>query len=789
MNNTTKNSVKRVRLDVKGRVQGVGFRPHLYRRLTELNCAGSIQNTTEGVRIEVESINENINLITDNFTDFIPARARVDELEITELEPRYESGFKILNSSSEGRSLLPIPPDMAACDDCLNELHKSSDRRYHYAFNTCTCCGPRFTIATGIPFDRDTSVMSTFPLCEQCRDEFENRKDRRFHAQTMSCPQCGPQFQFFHVITGEGGEGAASPSLLRGDAAFSAAAEVLAQGGSLAVKGLGGFHIACDAANTRAVSNLRRAKRRPHKPFGLMARDMTVAESICMVTPEAGKELSSERAPIVLLPKQTTELVCDAVAPNRDSTGVMLPYTLLHTLLFSRPETPPVLVMTSCNRSDEPIAISSETVKDDLNDMVDGVLDHNRPITNRCDDSVVNIIGGEPVVLRRSRGYVPEPVLLPYDAPAIFAVGAMWKNTFTLTSGRRAYQSQYIGDVSDAENMDYFEDTFRKFSNLLRIKPQVIACDMHPDYPTTRIAEKLSEDRGLPLVRVQHHFAHICSCLAQTRETEPVIGVSMDGTGYGDDGHIWGGEFLTADLHGYTRQYHFQYMPMPGGDKAVTEPYRMALAYLTDVYGIDRAVDIMKEITGRTGLDNIAMLIDNHKFAPLTSSCGRLFGAVASLLGIRHLCTYEGQAACELEAVAAADETQVYPYSVVAGKRENSPEAPGCLSFRETIAGIVEDIRKNVGISVVSARFHNTVIKAIIDTCCTLRKNTGDRRVVLTGGVMQNKYLNERLLAGLNDCGFTVLRHQSVPANDGGIALGQAAHYNAVCKVKKNGQY
>ncbi len=762
----TKKHRRRVRLSIHGRVQGVGFRPHIYRQLVHRNCAGCIQNTPQGVLLDIEGEAKTVENVVQNFAEMIPPRARIDDMEVTELAPTGEKFFAISDSSSDGDSLLPIPPDMAICRDCRRELADAADRRSGYAFNTCTCCGPRFTIAGGVPFDRINSEMDKFPLCAECRKEFTDPSNHRFHAQTMSCPRCGPHLSFFSLNENN----AKAKEITGSKAAIAATAKALRDGLSVAIKGLGGFHLACDASDPQAVERIRACKRRPHKPLSVMVGGLDTARKICEFTQTAEDILSSEIAPIVLLEKTSSSFLCDSIAPGLGRLGVMLPYTPLHRLLLDHTDTPPALVMTSCNRSEEPIALNSASIQAGLSDMVDGILDHNREIHNRCDDSVVSIHSEAPVVFRRSRGYVPEPIMLQHNAPPILAVGAMWKNTFTLTRGARAYQSQHIGDVSDADNADYFEDTFRKFSGLMRIEPELIACDMHPDYPTTAFAQTLAARKGLPVVRVQHHYAHILSCMAENAESEPVIGVAMDGTGYGNDGKIWGGEFFIAGLRHYTRRFHFEYVPMPGGDKAVSQPFRMALAYLSKTIGADRAVSFMREIhDDALPLEQVAGLINNQKLSPLTSSCGRLFDAVSSLLGIRHKCSYEGQAACELEALALKGESGVYPYRI--GDQQ--------VSFTETINAIIEEMKREISVSVISARFHNTIVHAVVSLCDLIRGETGLDRVALSGGVMQNKSIHENAVLELHKLGFKTISHKTVPPNDAGLSLGQAAYVNA----------
>ncbi len=764
---SARSGMRRIRLVVYGRVQGVGFRPAVYRAVTGAGCGGRVYNTPGGVSVEIEGPQRAVTRLTGHFADILPPRARVDEIVTEELDPAGEKEFHIDVSSTAGESLLPIPPDLAICSECAGEITDRRGRRRGYGFNTCTCCGPRFTIADGVPFDRRTSVMEDFPLCEKCLGEFGDPADRRFHAQTMSCPSCGPEAQFIPIARGRDKGVEFAPSA--GDEAICAAAAALKAGRTVAIKGIGGFHLACNAADDAVIQRIRTLKGRPHKALAVMVRDLSTAARICRMEPGAGDMLRGEKAPIVLLEKKDTPLISGSVAPGLGRVGVMPAYTPLHRLLFEHPDTPEALVMTSCNRSEEPIAIDRETVRTDLSDMVDGILDHNRRIENRCDDSVAGMVGGAAVVFRRSRGYAPEPVMLPADSPPVFATGAMWKNAFTLTKGRRAFMSPHIGDVSDADNAAYFEAAYRKFSVLLGIEPEILACDMHPDYPTSVFARRMAQGRDLPLHRVQHHYAHVLSCLAEHRAQGPVIGVSMDGTGYGEDGHIWGGEILVAGLQGYSRRFHLKYAPMPGGERAVSEPYRMALSHLAGVFGADDAVAIMGRIAPGLPLEAVASLAWRREFSPLTSSCGRLFDAVASMLGIRHISTYEGQAACELEAVAAAGVKGGYEYGFEGDE----------IVFPGTIAGICEDIAAGADRCVISARFHNTIAGMIEESCLMLRESDGLDTVALSGGVMQNTYLLGRCLKRLRRHDFTVLVHGEVPPNDGGISLGQALYVNA----------
>jgi len=570
--------LKRVRITARGRVQGVGFRPAFYRALTARGCSGNIRNTPEGVVLDVEGEAAVIAELIRDFRTIAPSRAEITELGIKELTPTGEKGFRIEESSSEGRSLLPIPADLAMCQQCAEELTAPENRRRGYPFNTCTACGPRFTIARSVPFDRATNSMDEFRMCAACTGEYHNPADRRFHAQTISCPDCGPGV----VLLEREGK--------RLDRPLHRAAKMLAAGKILAIKGIGGFHLGCDATSEAVVAELRRRKRRPHKPLALMVRSIEDCKRICEVDEFQERLLLSAQAPIVLLRKKEPCPVSEGIAPGLRYLGVMIPYTPLHRLLFEEEATPFVLVMTSCNRTDEPIAVTTEAVFGKLGDIVDGVLTHNRQIVNRCDDSVVATFDGKTLPVRRSRGYVPEPILLARSGPSVFATGAMLHNTFAITSGRRVFLSQHIGDVSDADTAEHFAQSFQRFSDLLRLQPQVVAADMHPDYPTTIFARELSRQRGLGLMQIQHHHAHIASCLAENGREGPVIGVCMDGTGYGEDGAVWGGEFLLADLRGYSRRYHLQYVPMPGGEQAVIHTDRMAVAHLALALGPQEAL-------------------------------------------------------------------------------------------------------------------------------------------------------------------------------------------------------
>jgi hydrogenase maturation protein HypF len=753
----------RLRMVARGRVQGVGFRPTCLRVLTSLGCAGTISNTPEGAVLEVEGPRGTVEAFARDFRSYAPGRARVDELIVSEIPPVGEHEFRIVPSRSTGRSLLPIPPDLALCAECRNELKGASCRRAGYPFNTCTVCGPRFSIALAVPFDRVTNTMDEFPPCPDCAHEFVDPEDRRLHAQTISCPTCGPRLAFL------------TPSGEELDEPLGRARRALAEGAILAIKGIGGFHLACDATNEEAVALLRRRKGRPAKPFAVMVPDVEEARAACNVSDLEQELLVSEQAPIVLLRMEPDCPVAPSVAPGLRDLGVMLPYTPLHLMLFDDPAVPRVLVMTSCNMSEEPIATSHEQVLGHLSGVVDGVLTHNRRIANRCDDSVLATCGDFAFPMRRSRGYVPEPLMLEEDGPSVLAAGGMLKNAFAITLGRRVFLSQHIGDVSDADNAAYFAESVHAFLKLLRIEPEVVACDMHPDYPTTGYARELCARDDLPLVQVQQHHAHIASCLAENGEDGPVIGVSWDGTGYGEDGAVWGGEFIVADRAGYERRYHLAYVPMPGGEQAVHQPWRMAAAHLARWLGEAEARRRLKADVGGRDVELALKAAAMERFSPMTSSAGRLFDAVSALLGVRLTATYEGQAACELEALCADGSTGCYEF----GYHGEEVDPAGVF------AGICGDLDDGVAVEEIAARFHSTMAAVIAGTCRKLRDETGLGTVALSGGVMQNRTLVAEAVAGLRDSGFRVLLHSRVPPNDGGLCLGQAAC--ALARIRTGG--
>lgn len=726
---------------VEGVVQGVGFRPFVHGLAGRLGLAGHVGNDAAGVFAEVEGPHTEVAAFVDALKTEAPPLAVVDRVDVRELTVTGRAGFAILPSPPGGAAETLVSADSATCDDCLRELADPADRRYRYPFVNCTHCGPRFTIVRGVPYDRPRTTMAGFALCAACAREYDDPADRRFHAQPVCCPDCGPTLRLGDAT---------------GEAALREAVRLLIAGKVLAVKGLGGYHLAVDAADEAATAALRGRKHREDKPFAVMAADLAAARALGVVDAAAEQALTSRRRPIVLLPRRPDAPVAPAVAPGNRSLGVLLPYTPLHHLLLADAGRP--LVLTSANVSDEPIVYRDDEARARLGGIADAFLTHDRPIHVRTDDSVVRVVGGRVRVQRRSRGYAPEPVVVGTPFPRhVLACGAELKNTFCLAKGRHAFLSHHIGDLENYETLRAFTEGIAHFTRLFDIRPEVVAHDLHPEYLSTKHALDLPD---VDLVGVQHHHAHIASCLADNAETGPVLGVAFDGTGFGADGTIWGGEFLAADLAGYERLAHLATVPMPGGAAAIRQPWRMAAAYLgDDAPGLARA----------HGGDWAAVvsLARSGTNSPLTSSAGRLFDAVAALLGVRDAINYEGQAAIELEQLADSTERGAYP-AAVTGTR------PLALAGADLVRSCAGDLAAGVPRERIAARFHNGVANAITRVCTRLADETGLRAVALSGGVFQNLLLLDRTATALGEAGLRVLTHARVPANDGGISLGQA---------------
>jgi hydrogenase maturation protein HypF len=751
-------------IHITGIVQGVGFRPFVYGLAVRYALNGWVRNTSAGVDIEVDGTPSAIDSFLQALKKELPPLARMDTFDVTRVPPRGFTGFEIVHSEAVEGAFQPISPDVSICPDCLRELFDLLDRRYRYPFINCTNCGPRFTIITDIPYDRPNTTMATFAMCPDCASEYQDPLDRRFHAQPVACPVCGPKI-WLEAVDGK--------RLAGEDNAIQETQRLLLEGKIVAIKGLGGFHLACDATNADAVAELRRRKLRVDKPFALMMPDLTMVEQHCFVSDAERKLLEARQRPVVLLHRRPNSPIVEEVAPRQDTLGVMLPYTPLHYLLFASEAgvqlstfSLPPLVMTSGNLSEEPIAIDNEEARQRLAALADGFLMHNRDIHTRCDDSVVRTLGDHIYPLRRSRGYAPDSISLPRNVSPILATGPELKNTFCLTRDRYAFLSHHIGDMENYETLRSFEQGIAHFERLFRIRPEMIVYDSHPDYLSTRYALQRSEKENLLAVAVQHHHAHIASCMADNELTgdQPVIGVAFDGTGYGPDGAIWGGEFLVADYATYQRPYHLAYFPLPGGEAAIKRPARTALAMLWSL-GIDweewqpPAQDFCYE-------DRMALRIqlERNLNTTRTSSMGRLFDAAAALAGVRQVVNYEAQAAIEFEAAADPSESGAYRCDVQAATVDASP----------AIRSLLKDVAAGVGIPVISARFHNGIVQMTRDVCIEIRTMSGLNEVALSGGVWQNMFLLDRTLRVLRDGGFKVYVHRQVPSNDGGISLGQA---------------
>ena len=747
--------MQRRKIRVTGVVQGVGFRPFVYRLALERHLAGLVFNDSHGVQIEVEGTGKLLDDFLLALKNQMPALASIHELRVTAEVPRGEQGFRIIDSQGgEGRST-EISPDATTCQDCLRELFDPGDRRFRYPFINCTNCGPRYSIVTDIPYDRPLTTMADFPMCPACRAEYDDPASRRFHAQPNACPDCGPLLTF-HAENGQ--------QLTVVDP-LAEAVDRLRKGEILALKGLGGYHLAVDAENDEAVRRLRRRKLRDEKPFALMSFDLERIRRFAEVTELEERLLTGVERPIVLLPRRANHGLSMQVAPNNKFFGIMIPYTPLHYLLLEQFQ---ALVMTSGNQSDEPIAFENSDAQERLQGIADATLQHNRRIHIRTDDSIARLLDGEPVLYRRSRGYVPRGVKLPAEQPSVLAVGAELKNTICLTRGDRAFLSHHIGDLKNQQVVDSLHQAVQHLQGLFEIRPERIAHDLHPDYLSTHAAGGVAGE--LPLVAVQHHHAHLASCLVDNGRSGPAIGVIFDGIGFGSDGHVWGGEFLLGDLREFRRVGQLAYRQMPGGDAATKEPWRMAVSHLYHAFGPEWPELNSLQPIANADLKLLVQMIEKGLNSPLTSSVGRLFDAVAALVGVRNRVSFEGQAALELEMLIGP------PGGEESGYVFDLQEAPGVLEFDPgpMIRQLVSDLTAGVTADRISARFHNGLAQTVVDVCRQLAATHGVWPVALSGGVFQNRYLTERTAGLLRATGFEVLLHRQVPPNDGGLALGQA---------------
>ncbi|NUQ86564.1 MAG: carbamoyltransferase HypF [Anaerolineales bacterium] len=772
-------------ISVTGIVQGVGFRPFIYGLAKRLGLHGWVRNTSGGVEIVVQGNELQVERFVRSLKTEAPPLAKIDSISVrSDFSDTNFNTFNIQPSTFIEGAFQPVSPDVALCPDCERELFDPKDRRYLYPFINCTNCGPRFTIMTDLPYDRPATTMAEFEMCAECRAEYTDPANRRFHAQPVACPQCGP---CVHLEVSPSQPQDLSTIDLR-LAAILKTRKYLREGKIIAIKGIGGFHLACDAGNRMAVDELRRRKGRQGKPFALMAADLEMIRRHCEVNEAERELLTGREKPIVLLNKRETSTLPNDLAPGMDTLGVMLPYTPLHHLILNRSDpilnrepAPPILVMTSGNFSEEPIATDNQDALERLGPLADAFLLHNRDIHVRCDDSVVRVEGRRSKVeshatlnvkpstfyLRRSRGYAPYPIHLPIETVPTLAVGGELKNTFCLARDRSAFLSHHIGDMENVETFHSFEQGVDHLSRLFRVKPELTACDMHPGYFTTKYAQGIA---NIPRIAVQHHHAHIASCLADNGlENRRVIGLAFDGTGYGTDGTIWGGEILLASYADFERFAHLEPLPLPGGDSAIRHPWRIAVGY-AHALGID-----IDDLPFLKNLDMLAVNIvrqqaDRKLNAPLTSSMGRLFDAVASLAGIRNDVSYEAQAAIEMEVLSKPFLTaKPYPYSV-----DNS------IPLKELLQSVVHDVRTGKPAGMIGARFHKTIAEIAVDVCKRARVETSLNEVALSGGVWQNELLLGFVSDGLEREGFIVYFHKQVPANDGGLALGQAVVANFI---------
>ena len=835
-------------IKLRGIVQGVGFRPFVYNLAQRYDLKGWVLNSSEGIIIEIEGRRENINNFVIDVQEKSPPLAVIEEMEVKENHPlRGYADFEIRESKEEKGKFVPVSPDISICEDCQRELFNPGDRRYLYPFINCTNCGPRFTITEDIPYDRKNTTMKVFPLCSHCQREYEDPQNRRFHAQPNACPECGPQLQLVksqevkelreleqiqnptpYQVRGkiQNSRRVKGQSLAEGEEALKKVIKLLKEGKIVAVKGLGGFHLVCDAENDEAIKKIRERKDRTFKPFAIMSPDIKAVEKYCHVNSDERELLLSFQRPIVLLKRKPNSTISHWVAPNNNYLGVMLPYTPLHYLLFKKIEDRGrkssvishqssvvshqsteetknyglwtmdrgqktedgwqmtdgnflALVMTSGNFSEEPITITNEEALTKLKALSDFILMHNRVIHIRCDDSVAMVMEKKNILIRRSRGFAPQPLYLKLPSPGILACGAELKNTFCLSKDNFYFISQHIGDLENLKAYNFFVETISHFKRFFRIEPEVIAYDLHPDYLSTKYAldnskfnpvSSTGQDSKFKLIGIQHHHAHVVSCMVENNLDEKVIGVAFDGTGYGSDGKIWGGEFLICDYARFSRFAHLIYVPIPGGDLAIKKPYRMALSFLYSLFGKE-CLNLDLEFILRLRKEEAEVIVrqlEREVNSPLTSSCGRLFDAVSSLIGVRDTITYEAQAAIELEMIAQKGVKELYNWKI---SKENGSLI---VDTREIIHQILKDLSSGITKEIIAAKFHNTVSGFIIEVCQRIREKEKIDKVVLTGGVFQNRYLLGRTLSLLKEDGFKVFFHQRVPTNDAGISLGQS---------------
>ncbi len=735
-------------ITVTGLVQGVGFRPFVYRIAADNKIMGWVTNRTDSVLINAQGSESALKIFLDQLRNNPPVLSKIDSVSVSEIEDEPYSEFSIKKSEDNSDTTSEISPDIAVCEDCLLDMKKQQNR-IDYPFINCTNCGPRFSIIKDFPYDRDKTTMKPFPMCESCRSEYENILDRRFHAQPVACADCGPSMQ---MIIGKERIDAL-------DEIYNRTVSMLEGGSCIVIKGMGGFQLVCNALDNDAVRRMRDLKQRDGKPFAVMFRNIESVKEYAFVSGPEEEALLSYRRPVVILKKKKD--LAEGVSLRLDTIGCILPYMPFHYTLFERLSVSS-LVFTSGNLSGEPIVIHNEEAVGKLLPVFDALILYNREIYNRTDDSVVRIVNNEERIMRRSRGYVPAPLKLDLNISGILAAGPELKNTFAVGLSKRAVVSQHIGDLENLETYNFYCETIERYKKIFRFNPEMVVRDLHPDYLSSRYAD----ETGLPVVSAQHHHAHCASVMAEYGLNEKVIGIAMDGTGLGDDGKIWGSEFLLCDLSEYSRYTHLDYIPVPGGDKAAKEPWRMALSYIYRVYGrklFDQNITFLKKLdTGKIEL--ILSAIDSFVNTPLSSSMGRLFDSVSALAGLCSVNTFEAEGPIRLESVIDRTVTEHYPY-----------DYKDTIHVDNLIRGVVDDIEAGVPVSTVSARFHNSVIDMIVATAMRMRKDTSVGKVVLSGGIFQNRYLLTKTEELLEEKGFKVYVPSKVPVNDGGISLGQLA--------------
>ena len=741
-------------LHIRGLVQGVGFRPFIYRIASSLNLKGWVINRNDGVLIKIQETRSKTEEFVEAIKANLPGAAIIHHISIQESQPEKFESFVIRKSESVSDEITLVSPDIAVCDDCLEDLQTQAHRK-GYPFINCTNCGPRFSIIRELPYDRPNTTMDVFPMCPQCASEYSDITDRRFHAQPIACNHCGPRYTFKSDIT----------ILIDQREIIRHLAREIENGKVFAVKGLGGYHLICDALNDQAVNRIRDIKNRDGKPFALMAKSLKEVEVFADISKEERELLTSWRRPIVLLKRKND--LADRACSSLDKVGIMLPYIPFHYLLFEHLDTP-ALVMTSGNLSEEPIVISNQAADDIFEESVDGIIQYNREIFNRVDDSVARVFQNKIMILRRSRGYAPSPILTGMNTEGILAVGAELVNSFCIGKGKLAIMSQYIGDLKNFENLVFFEETYEQYRKLFKFEPELIVTDYHPDYLSTRFGKSLSKEHEIPLIKVQHHHAHIASVIFERKIFDSdVIGICLDGMGTGENKETWGAEVFTANLSSAERLFHFKFLPLPGGDRAALEPWRMALSYLFQVLGDDTEncdIPLFHHIPS-ANIKTVIHMLRHDLNCPAASSAGRLFDAVAALTDICYFNSFEAEAPMRLESAIQSGEEGSYPYRI--NKHE--------IDFNPLISAVLEDLSISVPAGVISARFHNTLISVLGELAEKISRDTGIKTVVLSGGSFQNSYLTVKLETLLTERGFKVYLPESVPVNDQGIALGQLA--------------